>query len=579
MDDESPTFRPLSATDGLREQTRLLVDLAKRLGAARGDLESALRRITEVAARALRVDRSSVWLYDESRAGITCLDLFETATSTHSAGLRLGADDHPRYFQALETERAIAASDALNDPRTSEFADAYLRPLGIGALLDAPIRIRGQMIGVLCNEHRGEARTWTSHEHSLAGTFADFTGLAIEAHEHHEQEVKSRRLESQLRQAQRLESMGLLAGGIAHDFNNLLVGILGNAGLALAELPADAATRPLIEDIRAAATRAAELAQEMLAYSGRATISTGDVDLNALIEEMLHLVWRPATRRAELELHLDRELPPVRGDATQLRRVLLNLISNAADALGDEAGTVTISTGRAHVPGHDASDLILGERLADGDYVTLTIADSGHGMDAITRAHLFDPFFTTKTNGRGLGLAVVLGVVSAHHGAIRVESEPERGATITILLPASERAPAPVRRPPAPAPTPSRGSGTILVADDESIVRTVTRRVLQRAGYKVIEAEDGQAAIELFRAHRGELLAIVLDLTMPVVSGHEALSQIRALDPTIPVLVTSGFSEEALAHGITTGRETAFLQKPFNPTALISALEELCRSR
>lgn len=136
-----------------------------------------------------------------------------------------------------------------------------------------------------------------------------------------------------------------------------------------------------------------------------------------------------------------------------------------------------------------------------------------------------------------------------------------------------------MRRPPAPAPTPSRGSGTILVADDESIVRTVTRRVLQRAGYKVIEAEDGQAAIELFRAHRGELLAIVLDLTMPVVSGHEALSQIRALDPTIPVLVTSGFSEEALAHGITTGRETAFLQKPFNPTALISALEELCRSR
>ena len=560
--------------EGSREQTRVLVELAKQIGTSRGDLSKTLRQITEAAARTLGVARTGVWLYDDKRTMITCLDLYEAEYGRHSAGLRILARDAPAYFEALESERAIAAHDARTDARTSTFTADYLSPLGIHAMLDAPIRIRGQMIGVVCNEHRGAPRRWTSHEENLSGTFADFVGLAIEAHEHYEQEVKAHRLEAQLRQAQKLESMGLLAGGIAHDFNNLLVGILGNAGLALMELPEEAPLRPLIEDIRDAATRAAELANEMLAYSGRATVASDSVDLNGLVEEMVHLLRRSLAERSTIEVDLDPAGPTALGDATQLRRVVMNLITNAADAVEDRHGTVTVATGRATLPDYDTSDHIFGERLEDGDYVTFTVADDGAGMDSATKDHLFDPFYSTKTNGRGLGLAVVLGIVSSHRGAIMVDSALGRGSQFTILVPASHEPPPPPPPPKVDAASRQR-TGTILVADDEAIVRAVTRRVLQREGYAVLEAHDGREAIDRFREHRGELVAVVLDLTMPLVSGREALDAIRELDPAIPVLITSGYSHETLAQDLAGGPRTSFLQKPYNPSALLLALEKL----
>jgi len=568
MSDRDP-----ATLDRSHVQSRLLVALAKRMGSPHGDLQSTLREITEAAAATLQVLRCGVWLYDESRSNLACVDLFDANTGEHSADLHLSADTSPRYFAALEHERAIAAVDACNDPRTSEFRDIYLKPHSITSMLDAPIRIRGQMIGMVCNEHCGEPRPWSADEMNLAGTFADFVGLAIEADEHQQQEVKAQRLEGQLRQAKKLKSMGLLAGGIAHDFNNLLVGILGNAALALQELADDAPLRPLLEDIRAASTRAAELAKEMLAYSGRATLTSAPVDLNAIIRETAQLL--SATEPTTIDLELDDTSPAALGDPAGLQRVVMNLMTNAVEAIAASHGRVTIRTTRVSLPAYDVSGYLLGERLGPGEYIALAVADDGVGMDATAREHLFDPFFTTKTEGRGLGLAVVLGIVSSHRGALLVDSELEHGTRLTILLPASASAP---KRPPAHAPSPAeppQRSGTILIADDEALVRVVTRRILERGGYTVLEASDGREALDLFAAHRAELTAVVLDLTMPRVSGQEALSALRKLRPEMPVLLTSGYSHEALPPELVSEPRTAFLQKPFNPNTLLSALDKL----
>ncbi|MEZ4448312.1 MAG: ATP-binding protein [Nannocystaceae bacterium] len=566
---------PELGQEELRTRTKVLVDLAKRIGEARGDLGAALREITEVAARTLGVDRSSVWLYDEGRSAISCLDVYERGRESHSSGQVLRAADLPRYFEALESERAIAAEDARDDPRTVELGRGYLSRNHLRALLDAPIRIRGQMIGVLCHEHR-DVRQWTVLEQSVSATFADFVGLAIEAHEHREQEDKAHRLEAQLRHAQKLESLGILAGGIAHDFNNLLVGILGNAGLALMELAPDSPVRPLVQDIQAAATRAAELAQEMLAYSGRGALKSEPVDLGVVVQEMRHL-QRARLGAAEIDVELAPGLPPVLGDPTQLRRMIMNLITNAADAIaarGRGEGRITITITAVTVPPYDVSEHIFGDRIEPGRHLALSIRDNGVGMDPATRARIFDPFFTTKATGRGLGMAVVLGVVGGHRGSIHVESAPGRGTTITTLLPAAVAAASTAAAPPVAAASARK---TILVADDEQIVRTVTRRVLERAGYRVLEAEDGQAALRLFAEGRASVCAVILDLTMPILSGQEVLARLRALDPDLPILLTSGFSQESLSQDLTAGARVGFLQKPFNPASLLATLDGLTR--
>ena len=558
----------------MRAQMRALAALAKQLGAAPGDLAGGLHRLTEAAAQILQVRRLGVWRFDEGRTTLECLDLFDAAARAHEAGARVAAADNPRYFEALDGERVLVADDAQADPRLAELVDTYLRPFGVTSMLDAPIRIRGRIAGVVCHEHIGPRRIWTALEQTLAGTFADFAGLAIEAHESYVQEARARRLEDQLRQAQKLESLGVLAGGVAHDFNNLLVGILGNAGLCLLDLPEGSPLRPLLLDIQSAATQAAELAQEMLAYSGKATFETASLALGELCREVAPLLRRRLGPAVALSVEVPGDLPAVLGDAAQLRHVLSSLVQNSADAIGEGPGTIAVRARVLRLPPLDTSGLVLGERLIPGEYVALEVRDSGVGMDEVVRAHLFDPFFTTKATGRGLGLAVVLGIVAGHRGALSVESAPGQGAAVTVYLPATAQPPQRRSEPPTP-PIAREAAGTVLVADDEAIVRTVTRRVLERAGYRVIEAEDGVAALERFDAHRGALAAIVLDLTMPRLGGQEVLQRIRAVDGEVRVLLTSGFSQEALAQGVADGPGIAFLQKPFSPSALLARLDAL----
>ncbi|MBN1342782.1 MAG: PAS domain S-box protein [Phycisphaerae bacterium] len=397
----------------------------------------------------------------------------------------------------------------------------------------------------------------------------------IEITKRKQAEEQRRQMETQLRDAQKLESLGVLAGGVAHDFNNLLVGVLGNAGLALMDLPEDSPVRATIEKIEVAAQRAADLTKQMLAYSGKGAFIVKPLDVSRLIREMAHLIASGISRKVAIRYLLGDDLPLVTADATQIRQVVLNLISNAAEAVGDAAGAITIRTGVIRADREWLSAAYLADDVPEGDYVCLDVTDTGCGMNAKTQSKVFDPFFSTKFAGRGLGLAAVLGIVRGHKGAIRVDSEPGKGTTFRVLLPATER-PAEQDPPPGPKkPREFRGAGTILVADDEDQVVGFASKVLERAGYTVLTAADGRTAVDVFRERAEDVVIVLLDLTMPGLSGVEAFDAIRRIRPEVPVILSSGYSQQDATERFAGKGLSGFIQKPYQAAQLIEKLREV----
>jgi len=402
-------------------------------------------------------------------------------------------------------------------------------------------------------------------------------GVATDITARKEAEEQRHELELRMQEAQKLESMGILAGGIAHDFNNLLVAMLGNADLALLDLASDNAAAASVRRIRTAALRASDLANQMLAYSGKGRFVTARLNISTLVEEMFHLLEAAISRSATIVQDFAPDLPEVEGDPAQLRQVVMNLLTNASDALPPGGGTITLRT--ASVPGPEGPTRVL-----------LEVDDTGCGMDSETQARVFDPFFTTKFTGRGLGMAAVLGIVRGHEGTIEIDSAPERGTRIRVLLPAARPVPdsaavsaAPATAPPEPpaAVRPALEDGLaplVLVVDDDPAVCSVARRALARHGFRVIEARDGVAALEAYRSRLGEISAVLLDLTMPEMAGDEVLRELRALDPAVCVVLSSGFSESDVASQL--GHEQAagtagFLQKPYEVRTLVEVFQRL----
>lgn len=375
------------------------------------------------------------------------------------------------------------------------------------------------------------------------------------------------RLERQMQQAQKLESLGVLAGGIAHDFNNLLVGILGNASLAAAESQLSSLARELLSEIERAAQRAADLTRQLLAYAGKGRFIVEPVALSHVVEEMLTLVRSAMSRKAELHLDLAANLPSIAADATQLRQIVMNLLTNASDALEDRPGSIALRTGVQMVDGSYRSDMLGDDPMPDGRYVFLEVSDTGVGMDADTLTRIFDPFFTTKFTGRGLGLAATRGIMQGHRGAIEVHSEPGKGTTFKLLFPAVDE-PA-VERPRSGEPSNAwRGSGTILVIDDEPAVRRVTRLVLERIGFDVLDAADGLDGVEVFQKERGRIRLTLLDLTMPRMDGEETFRQLRKLDPDVRVVLMSGYNAQNVTTQFIGKGLAGFVQKPFRAEEL-----------
>ena len=423
-----------------------------------------------------------------------------------------------------------------------------------------------------CFTHKDGSEVWTilstSPLRDEQGNYMGALAMATDV-------TQRRALELKVQHAQKLESLGVLAGGIAHDFNNLLVGILANSSYALRKLPsADPKLRSSIEDVQTAAVRAAELTKQMLAYSGRGPVSMQPLDLNELVEEIAQLLATVVSKRARVEFSLAAELPRVRADAAQLRQIVMNLMTNASDALGEQNGVIAIATGVVQADRAYLESAYLDEQLDEGRYVYIEVRDSGMGMDLSTRERIFDPFFTTKFTGRGLGLAAVLGILRGHRGAVKVDSAPGRGTTFRVLLPCPElpdETDDETDELSAPAEM-WRGSGTVLVADDEELVRKVATRVLEAAGFDILPARDGNEAVALFSQHADRIAAVVLDMTMPGMSGDEVLRHIRERRPNVLILLSSGYEPDAIVDRLGEEQGVGFLRKPWSPAELVAAM-------
>ena len=388
-------------------------------------------------------------------------------------------------------------------------------------------------------------------------------------------------MERRLLHAQKLESLGVMAGGIAHDFNNLLTAITGNLALALAHLSPASAARERMEEAVRATKRAAELTRQLLAYSGRGRFVLEALDLSAAVDENAHMLRAAIPGTVTLSLHLGKPLPAIAADAAQIQQIVMNLITNAAEAIGDRTGVVTLSTG---VGAFDASYLGRGrvaEDPAPGRFVWLEVTDTGSGMDSVTQQRLFDPFFTTKFTGRGLGMSAVLGIVKGHGGTLIVDSQPGKGTTIRVLLPPSET-PSAAKGSNVHAPggspheeKPSAVLGTILVVDDEDVVRDVCAQMVEFLGFQVLRAANGEEAVSLFRAHSREIVGVILDLTMPQMDGVAAFEALRQIQPNVNVILSSGYDEQEATERFAGRGLACFLQKPYELDTLKERLERV----
>ncbi|MBS1784385.1 MAG: PAS domain S-box protein [Acidobacteria bacterium] len=367
--------------------------------------------------------------------------------------------------------------------------------------------------------------------------------------------------EEALRQAQKLESLGLMAGGVAHDFNNLLTALIGNLDLARMSLGEPGPAEPFMDAMTATLRRASDLSRQMLAYAGQAQVEIVPVDVNAIARELSVLMSATLSKKIDLRFELAENLPLLEGDPVQIQQVLLNLVTNAADAIGGREGTITVAS-RVEGPSGGES----GEHSAP--CVVLEVRDTGAGMTDQVRARIFDPFFTTKASGRGLGLSSLLGILKAHHASVRVESQPGMGSRFILHFPLPEKLTA-IRPGAATGPFSIEGlQGKVLLVDDESDIRMTAGSQLRRMGLEVVEAGDGREALQELERHDGAFRLVVLDLSMPRMDGAEALTRIRESHPDLPVILSSGFDPASRTPELLKQPKTWFLPKPYRLSEL-----------
>lgn len=405
----------------------------------------------------------------------------------------------------------------------------------------------------------------------IIGTF----GISRDVTEKKLREEENRKIQERMQRSQKLESLGVLSGCIAHDFNNLLMGILGNTSLALLELQPESPARESVKQIETVALRAAELTNQMLAYSGKSKSVVKLLNLANLVRDMAHLLEVSISKKIKLIYDFTTKIPLVEGDPVQIRQVVMNLIINATEAIGDKYGTITLSIREQDCDRYYLASCYVSEEQQEGKYLCLSVSDTGCGMSAETRSKIFDPFFTTKIAGRGLGLAAVLGIVRAHKGAVKLYSEVGKGTNFEILFPCSDKE----DRTYTPLVKAENGkwsgSGTVLVVDDDEIILSVSEQMLRKAGFTALKASDARLAVQLYRENLESIVAIILDVALIGTSAVHVLASLRSIKQNVPILMTSGFSESSATEGISPGSYQGFLQKPFNTEALLGKLQQL----
>ncbi len=484
---------------------------------------------------------------------------------------------------AAYTGKVTVVSDIATDPLWKDFKD-LAGEHGLRACWSAPIlSSKGAVLGTFAMYYR-HAREPEGFHFTLIKHATDLCAIAIERHRFEEQR---RELEQQMVQAQKLESLGVLAGGIAHDFNNLLTTILGNADLASQSLSEYAPARTNLHEIEIGARRAADLASQMLAYSGKGSFKIEPIRINEFVEEMLHLLRVSVSKRAVFKCDLADNLPVIVANVTQVRQVIMNLVTNASEAVGDLSGVVSVTTGAVYCDdaypentGVVTLDALKSEERG-GLYVYVEVTDTGCGMSKEMITKIFDPFFTTKLTGRGLGLAATLGIVRGHGGALKVHSEEGKGSTFKALFPVPEEAVLTENSDSTRSAGSKAGrlSGTVLLVDDEETIRGMGRKMLEQFGLTVLTAPDGREALKLYRQNGGAVDLVLLDLTMPHMDGHETFSALRGIDENVQVVMCSGYTENDVSDQFVGEGLANFVQKPYTSDELFAVLEPLLSTR
>ncbi len=389
-----------------------------------------------------------------------------------------------------------------------------------------------------------------------------------------QQDVTERdRLQEQSEHTQRLESLGVLAGGIAHDFNNLLTAIMGNAGLAQNKLPDASPAHKNLHNIQQASESAATLCQQMLAYSGKGHFIIRPLNISSTIADIVQLLESSIAKLARLDVQLDYSLPAIQADEGQIKQVIMNLVINASEAIGDKPGNIGVKALRVYLDNMAISTLLGAEDMLAGDYIHLQVCDDGCGMTEDIRKKIFNPFFTTKFTGRGLGMSAILGIIRGHHGGLNVSSTLAVGTQFDIYFPVSEHLVRQEEKTPAEEESSTQYTGTVLIIDDEETVRELAMIILQDAGLEVITAVDGVEGLKLLREHQACIDLVLLDMTMPRMGGEEFYKQMRMFAPNLHVIISSGYAEQEIRGRFDESSRIDFVQKPYLPEKLIETVK------
>jgi len=527
-----------------QELTRYLAQAAHADAALIG--EGFLKDGAEwVRTLAVSLDGQAIPGFEYPLAGTPCTKVYKGEPCTYR-------DRVQELFPGFELLRQLGASAYVGCP-----------------LLDASGRTRG-MLAVL-------KRQPEDHPEETASLLRIFSSRATAELERRAAERERQLMEQQMQHVQKLESLGLLAGGIAHDFNNLLTAMLGHLNLAQSRLSPESPAHPSLGNLERIIHRTAELTRQMLAYSGKGRFLVQNRDLNQVIREMVHLLEVSISKKVALRLGLAGTPVPIQADAAQIQQVLMNLVTNAADAIGDQEGTIRITTETMALDRAYLDQVFQGQELRPGTYAVMEVQDTGCGMSPEVLSRIFDPFFTTKATGHGLGLSATLGILRGHHAGLRIYSEPGRGSTFKVLFPVADGV-AEEEGPTAAAPVTLAGLRVLLV-DDEVMLRESTSEALQSLGVAVVLAADGQEAVDLVTQQGPSLDLVFMDLTMPRMDGREAFQRIRRLCPGVPVVLTSGYNEQESIQDFIGRGLAGFLQKPYTLKALGETLQRCARRR
>ena len=526
-------------------------------------------------------------LSDVDRSFLTLVSPDLQVVSSGFAWAREGIDAHEDIIQGVSLQEYPYAWHALMEdgllyvpaldelPPSAAAERVLFEQQGVQSSIVLPLYSEGVWRGFFGFETVHQEKRWTTEEINSLRLAAQVFSYAVSRMT---SEEERRSLEMQVQTAQKMESLGVLVGGIAHDFNNLLTGILGNASIAMQDSTPGSAVHESVAEVERAAKHAAQLVRQMLAYAGHGKASKRRLDLNHLVEDIGHLIRTSISKKAKLSFDLAEAAPMVEADETQLRQIVMNLITNAAQALENEPGNIWLRTGVRELEPAFLRRVYLGSEAPKGRYAFVEVEDTGCGMTPETVARMFDPFFTSKPHGTGLGLAATLGIVRAHNGVIAVDTQPGQGSRLTVFLPLAE-GPSDNRKPSAPrpasVPVPSSLSGSVLIVDDEPVVRAVAKRILERVGFSVIEACDGREGVEQFLKYAPELHLVLLDMAMPEMDGEQAFLEMRAKGPVVPVVFSSGYLPRVAVDRLLEEPATAFVPKPYRPSHLVEVITAL----